>query len=307
MTKTQTAKDDSGHRRVLVIQNPAAGGSRTRCAATLDRLRAFGCDLEIRSTARRGDAQAFARAAPGQGFDRVVAAGGDGTINEVVNGLAGTGVPLALIPLGTANVLAAEIGVKPDPGVLAETILRGEPRSVCLGRVREASGAARFFVAMAGVGVDAHAVEGVHSGLKRVLGKGAYYAEILRQLLIFPFPRYRLSVDGIARDAASVVIAKGRYYAGRYVLAPEARLTEPVFHVCLFERGGRTAALSYACAMQRGRLADQPGYRIVTGRKVRIEGPMGDPVQSDGDIVARLPVEIDAVPDALRLVMPVSS
>ena len=85
--------------RVLIVHNPTAGGSRARAGATIVRLRRLGCHLEVRSTARRGDAEAFARAAAGQGFDRVVAAGGDGTINEAIQGLAGTGLPLALLPL----------------------------------------------------------------------------------------------------------------------------------------------------------------------------------------------------------------
>ncbi len=292
--------------RVLIVHNPAAGRGQARFAATLERLEALGCDVEVRATARRGDAEALARAGQGQGFARVVAAGGDGTINEVIQGLAGSGTALALLPLGTANVLAVEIGLDPAPAALAQTIAHGSEQPVCLGRLRGPEGAARWFAMMAGVGADAHAVAGVNLSLKRVLGKGAYYAEMLRQLLVFPFPRYRLSVDGTAYEAASVVVAKGRYYAGRYLLAPKARLTEPVFQVCLFERRGRLAALRYARAMQQGRLANLPDYRIVTGRVVRIEAPAGDPVQADGDILATLPVEIEAVPDALRLVMPVA-
>lgn len=290
--------------RVLIVHNPTAGGSRARAGATIVRLRRLGCHLEVRSTARRGDAEAFARAAVGQGFDRVVAAGGDGTINEAIQGLAGTGLPLALLPLGTANVLAAEIGLGSEPAALAETIARGEPRSICLGRVRGADGGVRFFTSMAGIGADAHAVAGINPDLKRLTGKGAYYAEILHQFLVFPFPYYRVSVEGAAYEAVSVVVANGRHYAGDYVLAPDARLAEPCLHVCLFEKAGRAAAFRYALAIQQGELSELPDYRIVTGRKVRIEGPAGDPVQADGDIVAALPVEIEAVPDALRLVMP---
>ena len=290
--------------RVLIVHNPTAGGSRARAGATIVRLRRLGCHLEVRSTARRGDAEAFARAAVDQGFDRVVVAGGDGTINEAIQGLAGTGLPLALLPLGTANVLAAEIGLGSEPAALAETIARGEPRSICLGRVRGADGRARFFTSMAGIGADAHAVAGINPDLKRLTGKGAYYAEILHQFLVFPFPYYRVSVEGAAYEAVSVVVANGRHYAGDYVLAPDARLAEPCLHVCLFEKAGRAAAFRYALAIQQGELTDLPDYRIVTGRKVRIEGPAGDPVQADGDIVAALPVEIEAVPDALRLVMP---
>jgi diacylglycerol kinase family enzyme len=100
------------------------------------------------------------------------------------------------------------------------------------------------------------------------------------------------------------VVANGRYYAGQYVLAPDADLTEPSFQVCLFERGGRLAALRYVMALQLDRLVEEPDYRIVTGCEVRIEGPKGDPVQADGDIVAGLPVDIEILPGALRLSMP---
>lgn len=290
--------------RVLVIHNPAAGRGRARFDATLAELRRLGCTPEILATGRRGDAEDLARAAARLGFDRVVAAGGDGTINEAVNGLAGGGLPLALLPLGTANVLAIEIGLDLTPRVLARTILHGTPSKVCLGRVRGAAGQSRLFATVAGAGADAHAVAHVDLVGKKLLGTGAYYAEMARQLLVFPFPTYRIEVDGSRYEAASVVVSNGRHYAGRYVLAPEADITEPSFQVCLFERGGRLAALRYVLAMQLDRLTEEPDYRIVTGRKVRVEGPAGDPVQADGDIVAALPVDIEVVPDALDLVMP---
>lgn len=295
-------------RRLLVIRNPAAGSRGGRFAATLDRLTGLGCRIEVRETGARGDAERFARE-PGD-RDLVVAAGGDGTINEVANGLVAgaSGLPLAILPLGTANVLAGEIGLGLDPGAIARTIARGAPRRISLGRVTGAQagggGAARLFFQMAGVGFDAHAVAGVNPGLKRRLGKGAYAVETLRQLAVFPFPRYRVMVDGEAYEAASAIVAKGRSYAGRFLLAPAARLEDPQFQVCLFERGGALAAAHYGLALALGRLARTPGFRIVPGRRVEIDGPAGDPVQADGDIVAHLPVAIEIVPDALGLVMP---
>ncbi|MFQ6018600.1 MAG: diacylglycerol/lipid kinase family protein [Kiloniellaceae bacterium] len=292
-------------RRLMIIHNPAAGSHGGRFAETTMRLAELGCRLEVRRTGAHGDAEDLAREAAG--CDLVVAAGGDGTINEVINGLvaAGAGLPLAILPLGTANVLAAEIGLDLNPAALAKVIARGAPRPVCLGRLSAGQGAGRLFAMMAGAGFDAHAVAGVNLALKRVFGKLAYAAEVLRQLAVFPFPRYRVVVDGEAFDAASVVAAKGRYYAGRYVLAPEARLEDPRLHVCIFGRGGRWAALRYGLAMEMRRLDAAPGYRIVPGRVVAIEGPAGDPLQADGDIVGRLPVEIEIVPDALRLVTPI--
>jgi diacylglycerol kinase family enzyme len=293
----------------MLIHNPAAGRGRGRLQTTLARLRALGSVPEVWATARRGEAEALARAAVERGYDLVVAAGGDGTVNEVINGLigdgpAGDGRPLALLPLGTANVLATEIDLDLEPAALAKTILHGRPVDICLGRIRGPDGVERRFTTVAGAGADAHAVASVDLVGKRVLGTGAYYAEMARQLLVFPFPNYRITVDGTAYDAASVVVSNGRHYAGQYILAPDADLTEPSFQVCLFERGGRLAALRYVMALQLDRLVEEPDYRIVTGRKVRIEGPKGDPVQADGDIVAALPVDIEIMPGALRLMMP---
>jgi len=290
--------------RIMLIHNPAAGRGRGRLQTTLARLRSLGSVPEVWATARRGEAEALAHAAVERGYDLVVAAGGDGTVNEVVNGVAGGGLPLALLPLGTANVLAIEIGLDLAPDALAQTILHGTPTDVCLGRIRGADSTARLFTTTAGAGADAHAVASVDLVSKKVLGTGAYYAEMARQLLVFPFPNYRITIDGTAYDAASVVISNGRYYAGQYVLAPDADIAEPTFQVCLFERGGRLAALRYMMALQMDRLAEEPDYRIVTGRKIRIEGPESDPVQADGDIVAALPVDIEIVSGALRLLMP---
>jgi len=220
----------------------------------------------------------------------------------VVNGLAGAAgprLPLALLPMGTANVLANEIGLGRDPAAIARGIAEGAARPIALGRAN-----GRRFTMMAGVGFDAHVVAGVDRGLKRLIGKGAYVVESLRQLSRFGFPRYRVEVDGVAYDAASVIVARGRFYGGRFVCAPAAGLETAQLHVCLFGRGGRWAVLRYAVALMLGVLPRLPDYRIVPGQVVLITGPAGDPVQADGDIVAHLPVRIDLDPTALSLVVP---
>lgn len=298
-------------RRLLIIRNPAAGRGSGLFAHTLSRLHRLGCRTEVRNSAVRGDAEALARDALGAGYDAVVAAGGDGTVAEVINGLmAGAGAgpggppPLALLPLGTANVLAVEIGLSGDPAAWADAIAAGAARPICLGRVRDGAGRQTYFSMMAGLGFDAHVIAGVNLGLKRVLGKGAYVAESLRQLVAFRYPRYRLTADGTVYDAASLIVANGCHYAGRYVCAPAAAIDEPVLHVCLFETGGSLAVLRYMAALHAGRLARRPDYRIVPAHHVAIAEPVGEPLQADGDIVATLPVDIDVVPKALRLVMP---
>ena len=293
-----------------IIHNPAAGRSRQRLFdRTIRRLRGHG-GLTVVRTAAPGDAEALARQAVADGCARVVAAGGDGTINEVINGLAGSGLPLAILPLGTANVLAREIGLALDPDVVAETITHGVPRPISLGRVTSEAGEGHYFSLMAGVGFDAHIVADVDLALKQRIGKGAYVAQFLRQLFVFRFPRYRVRLEGEtpesleSHEAASVVIAKARHYGGPYVCAPEARLTDTAFHVCLFARSGPLAAIRYGMALTGGRLDGRADYRILRAQRVRIEGPHDDPVQGDGDVIAALPLEVEMVPEAIELVMP---
>ncbi len=296
-------------RRLLVVYNPAAGQRRRRrFEAVLRALRARGCLLDLRETAAPGDAEALARAADPGAADVIVAAGGDGTVNEVVNGLAAPGgpggaqggrLPLAVLPLGTANVLASEIGLGRDSRALARTIAEGPARPVALG---QANG--RLFSVVLGAGFDAHVVDGVDTDLKRRIGKGAYVWEAARQLSRFGFPEYRVTLDGTCHAAASAIVTKGRYYAGRFVVTPEARLEVPEFQVCLFTRPGAWNALRYAAALGLGRLGRLPDVRMLPACEVSIEGPEGDPVQGDGDIIASLPAAVRVLPEALKIVFP---
>ncbi|WP_434617613.1 diacylglycerol/lipid kinase family protein [Azospirillum sp. B2RO_4] len=286
-------------RRLLVIHNPTAGGRRARrLRAVVARLEARGLSVSIRPTTKRGDAEAFAREADPGSMDAVVAAGGDGTINEVINGLAvhaatGRPLPLGIVPMGTANVLAAELGLTTDPERIAAAIAGGRRTMIW---PAQANG--RVFSLMAGVGLDARVVERVDPRVKRLIGKGAYVAETLVQLATRPDHRYRVTLDdGDPQEVASLIVAKGHFYGGRFICAPDAQLTDPVLHVCLFPRGGRLNALRYVWGVTAGRLARFPDYRVVTAKRVRIEGPVGDglfadAVQGDGDVLARLPVEI---------------
>jgi len=175
-------------RRLLVIFNPTAGRRRRRTLAAALRLLDGRADITRQHTRARGDAEAFAGLVP-EGAIALVA-GGDGTANEVANGLlAAGGGDMAILPLGTANVLAAELGIV-DMASAAEAAATGSRFAY---RPGLANG--RGFLMMAGVGFDAHVVAGVSRRLKRFMGKGAYVAESLRQLWSFSFPRYRVTVD----------------------------------------------------------------------------------------------------------------
>ncbi|MFC7333714.1 diacylglycerol/lipid kinase family protein [Rhodocista pekingensis] len=292
-------------RRLLLIHNPTAGFRRPGfLRRTVHALRDSGCRLELRETAARGDAERFAREAAG--VDAVVAAGGDGTVNEVVNGLGARPVPLPLgvIPLGTANVLAGELGLPDRPAALAALLAAGPVRLIHPGRA-----GGRLFTMMAGAGLDAAVVEGVNPRLKRLTGKGAYVVETMGRLLAGPRPDYTVTVEdaagGVERvRAASCIVAKGHFYGGRFVLAPQADLGRPQLHACLFECGGRAAALAYSAGMVLGLLERLPGFRVLPAVRVGIDGPAGEPVQGDGDVIARLPVEIALAPSGLPVIAP---
>jgi diacylglycerol kinase (ATP) len=288
----------SGPRRLLVIYNPTAGWRRRRrLERTLDRLRRLGCAIELKATSARGDAEAIARAADPRRFDLVVAAGGDGTINEVINGLAGSGLPLALLPLGTANVLAAEIGLAGSVRRIAEAISSGRPRRVHLG---QANG--RRFAMMAGVGFDAHVVRRVDPRLKRALGQLAYVLTALGEFIAYRPIWYEVEIDGKLHRAATVIVAKGHFYGGRFTVAREARLEEPRLLVALFERGGRWHGVRFAAALLLGRLDRLADFRVLPALRVEVRGPAGEPVQCDGDFTTALPLTVALAEDQLALV-----
>jgi YegS/Rv2252/BmrU family lipid kinase len=287
-------------RRILVIYNPVAGpGRRRRLNNVLQGLRDAGCAITLRETGKPGDAEAFARAADANEHDVVLAAGGDGTINEVVNGLGPLAPPLALCPLGTANVLAAEIALATDTTAVLRTILYGQELRVRPGRAN-----GRRFLMMAGVGFDAEVVAGIVPRVKRLLGKGAYVLETFRQLLRYRFPRFRLTIDGVPYEGASAIVARGHFYAGRFVCAPDARLAEPRFQVCLFRKGGPFAVLYYGTAMLLGLVPRLPDVALLAGQSIEVQGPDGLPVQGDGDTVARLPLSVSLDDQPLKLLVP---
>lgn len=281
-------------RRLLVIYNPTSGRRKRRTLERwLSHLAALGAAATLAETRAPRHAEELARGADPGRFDAVAVAGGDGTINEAVNGLAAARLPLTILPLGTANVLAHEIGLPSRLADLARIAAFGPAREVWPGEaLPEGAGEGRRFLLMAGIGFDAEVVEHLDLALKRRAGKLAYVASILGRLRDHRPSLYRAEIDGAAVTAASLVAAKAHFYAGRFVLAPGARLEHPGFEVAVFERAGRGAALGYMAAMSMGLLPRCRSLRLVPGRSVRLIAPAGAPVQLDGDIQLRLPARL---------------
>src|SRR3990167_2403390 len=235
-------------RAVLLILNPTAGRRRRGLVnAVVRRVRALGWTVDLVETSAAGDARRIAETCDAARYAVIAVAGGDGTINEVVNGLAqrgAAGPALGIVPLGTANVLAHELGLGFSAAALAQTLTAG--REILM-QPGEASGAGRTrqFSLMAGAGFDAKVVAGVSAPLKRRFGRAAYVWRSLVEARRYRPVRYAVEIDGVRHEAASVIVTHGRLYAGPYLVAPDAALGKPLLHVCLFERWGRSQTLRF--------------------------------------------------------------
>lgn len=287
-------------RRVTIIFNPTAGRSRRdKLDAVILELKRLGCCVDLRETCTRGHAEEITRTTDEASADIIAAAGGDGTVNEVVNGLKGKAVALAVIPLGTANVLADEVGLGRKAKQIAEAIAFGNVRPI---KVGNANG--RRFVMMAGAGFDAEVVDGVQLGLKKVIGPLAYVWEMVRQVFVYGWEECRVEVDGQTYEVASAIVCNGRSYGGPFTAAPAANLEADFFQVVMFMRRGWFNVMRYGLALVTGRLPHLSDVRIVPGRHVVIHGGEGSPVQADGDILTRLPAHIEIDAENVRLAFP---
>jgi len=290
--------------RALLLYNPAARNAPTHSEVEeLVRQVAWGgFAVEAIPSNIRGDLTRLAAAARGEGFDRVVACGGDGTVREVSQGLNGSEVPLAIIPLGTANVLAREMGLPASrPLACARLAARGEVRAVTLGEV-----AGETFTFSASVGLDARTVDRVDLKMKRQTGAWAYVYCGLRESLSEPEPVFLVELaTGERFEATQVFALNARHYGlGSLTLSASAGLETPTLRV-LAIRGSVAMSLPFLLPrlFQAG-LDGAPGVVAVDSEAFRVTGGSAEPVQADGDSVAVLPAEFRALPRALRLVFP---
>jgi diacylglycerol kinase family enzyme len=233
----------------------------------------------------------------------VVAAGGDGTIAEVAAGLVGTQAMLGILPLGTANVFALEMSVPLNPQEAARALLMGRSTSVYPGILKLGSLKDRLFIQMVGVGLDSVVVHHLPLGLKRVFGKGAYVLQTLRDLTYYPFRSFKVQVDGNEVEAAGLVVTKGRYYAGRFQIAPQADPREAHFHVVALQQTSFMDALKHAAALGLGRLPYLFSISLQRGYDIQVFGA-DLPVQADGDHAGCLPIHIVPFTQPLRVVVP---
>ncbi len=301
--------------KAMLIFNPAAGARDV--GRELEQVMAFwegrGWQVSFRETWGPGDATTFAREAVVTGCQAVFIAGGDGTVGEAADGLAGSDVALGVLPAGVGNVWALEMGI-PTPSPLrrhplldaAESLAEGEIRRIDLGRAGQ-----RQFILWAGVGLDAKVTERMEPRARpaKRLGTLAYVVAAVLVAKDYRGTRTRVVIDDRSINTRSIliIVSNAQLYARRVRVAAEAYLDDGLLDVCIFKGSNLASTIHHAIKVFARRHLRDPQVEYYRCKKVSISTATPLPVQVDGDPVGTTPMEFEIVPQALNIIVPRNS
>ncbi len=310
-------------RRVALIYNPASGQySARRKAAVGQALAVFrnaGVAAEAFETTASGEATLHAREAVDAGFDTVLACGGDGTVHETVQSLVGADVALGVIPLGTANALAANLGLLGAPAKVARKLLDAAPERISVGRIhyRDLAGnsCSRYFIVAAGIGPDALVMARMDAGLKRRLGYLLYAIEFFRTWATFSYPLFEAAMpanghgDARAVHVSQLLAVRVRSFGGALrEFAPGASLNNESLSLLAFKTQSRMHYLRFMMAALAGRHTFNGVVELLETPSIDCRTPDGTDeklmVEADGEVLGSLPVRLEIVPQSLTLLVP---
>ena len=292
-------------RKGLLVYNPAAGqrNRRAEMRALLERVRARGLDLVQAPTDRPGHATEIVRSSLAKGLDVVAVYGGDGTISEAACGLAGSEVPLAILPGGTSNVLVRELSIPLDLEGATALLFDGVPRPARLLLANE-----RPFLLWAGIGLDARIMGHTLPRLKRWLGRAGIFLTVAREFFRYEFPRLEVTVDGVRHEATFAVVCHARHYAGDWIIAPKASLEVDTMDVLLFTGRGRWRLYSLFRQIQLAKSGHLTRGLATTvrGREVAVRSLENYEVDVhvDGDCVLTTPITCRAAGKTVSILVP---
>ena len=308
-------------RKALLLYNPRSGRSDGHLEAVQGAeavLRQAGIETLIAATLSSPEAARQAKEALAQGYDTIFACGGDGTIQDVAQGLVGESAALALIPLGTANVLANDLGIPNGPAEAAQAALAAVTVRVSVGHVacRSVEGApvSRHFLSVAGAGLDGHLFHKLDESGKRTLGLAAYFLKAFQIWWSYPMQWFSAAVSTDSEDAemheqvTQLLAVRVRDFGNVLrELAPGASLLRNDFRVVLFKTSSRWGFLFYVLRGVLGVGWEAPRIELSSTTRLRCEAPAsGNPVyiEADGELLGKLPAEITIIPAALTLLVP---
>ena len=296
-------------RSAILISNPNAGqgGAAARArevARFCERLQARGIAVEVLNTAGPNDAARLAAEAVRAGAREIVVRGGDGTLHEAIQGLAGSDVRVAVWPAGTANVLARQLELPAGAAEAAEVLARGKTTRISLGcATDERTGARRYFFMMAGIGLDASVVRHVRPRLKKRVGEAAYWYSGFSHLAHWHPQEFTVEANGESFAATYAAVGKAPWYGGGLAITPRARLDAPEFEVCVINTHSRLRYLRLlAHAVRGGAPEGTKDVTFVRASRVRVVGAAD--VQADGELIGELPMTFEIVRAGLEIFVP---
>lgn len=254
-------------------------------------------------TERRGHARDLAASAAAEGYDRVIAVGGDGTVCEVASGLAHSQTALGIVPLGTGNDSAASLGISTDPTVAIKHAITAEPRPIDLGEVTTGQGTA-YFVSVGGFGFDAAVAWRVNRMPKLIGGTLPYVAGVLLTLWQYRVADIRICADGrvIDRPVFLAAVANGPSYGGGMRIAPQARPDDGILDVCLVRDLSRLEVLRLVPKLYSGGHVGHPAVEMISCQELTAETTAQIRCHADGELIGNLPAQFRIRPGALLCV-----
>jgi len=266
----------------------------------VDAIRALSIRAVVRVTTAAGDAEAMAERGIAQGYKTIVAAGGDGTVNEVVNGIGEADVAFGILPIGTMNVFALELGIPMNNLRKAwDVIEAGFTRSVDL-----PTGNGEYFVQLAGVGLDAEVVRQTTPDFKRALGPVSYVVSLAHVAAGKPPELTITDAEGIERKGCFVLVGNGRYYGGPLVLFRDAKLDDGLLDVVVFKNQSHWDVMRYVHAILFQAHPELHDVEYFQSKSIRVESAADVPVELDGEITGCVPVDFRIAPYQLRVLVP---
>lgn len=284
---------------VLVV-NPVAGSHNEGNIRRAERLiNSKGLSTEVLLSSRKGEIESHARRSLDMSPEMVFVMGGDGTFNEAANGLVHSDVPVAFIPSGTTNVLAKELAIPRRVESAVEKAVKGKMRRISLGNITDRTKKSRYFIMMAGVGYDADAVYHIHSGLKNTLRNGAYIVSGLQILQRYRPEPITIRTNGIESTGYTVIVGNGSCYGGRFKMTPDASLFSPYFYVFILKSKSRLAIVRTFFKLFNTTHIKAKDVSYFRAQTLSLDG--SSHVQTDGDYLGKLPVDISVERECLNI------
>ena len=288
---------------IIILFNPAAGrgSARGRLVTALDVLRRGGVEPDIRESRSAGHLRELAHQARDEKPDIVVSAGGDGTHHHVLNGLRGDDVPMGLIPLGTGNDLPCGMGIPNDPPRAAEVLLRSKSKSIDLGGV-----GSNVYGGMAGTGFDSMVARYVNEHVQKVRGRVAYGWAILRCLKDYLPQTVEVEAEGFHfnGDVIAILVGNHSLYGGSFRITPRARPDDGLLDVCLIPAMSKIRLLPWIPRICQGTHLAHPRIQYFQTSRLTLCSPTSLDLYGDGEFIQPLPATIEALPRALRVIVP---